>query len=218
MELSDFSKYLFRQPKGWKVKPVLERDPSYARYVAEMAERQRQNPSLRRMLAVPDGMSKEDFIFSLQPKSTQEIMLKQKDPDYKRDWSEPLPDNVIANPNARTTDELVGARNVPIDQLLNYELMRRRPKNSEGQSELSGAAEETKKRAAHHFQVTPPAPNPTDAQRITQLTSLKPYSPPGEEWKTLTTWQAFKHWLLGGKVEQRKDSHIGWQYGYWRKK
>ena len=145
----------WKTSSGWKITPKLEGDPVYARYVQRMAEEQRKLSPPKPRPVKPEGMSDEDFIFSLQQPSTQAIITKQKDPNYKgRDWTAPLPDNWLANPDATTVEEHVGERNVTAEEFSHIESVRRRPKNQLGQSDWE-TPKETKDRAVDHFRSHP---------------------------------------------------------------
>lgn len=194
---------------GWRIIPKLHGDPLYADYVKRMAAEQLKTQPRRPKPVKPEGMSQEEWIFSMQPKSTQEIMIKQKDPDYKRDWSAPLPDNVLANPNAKTKEELIGERRLSLEEISHVEAIRRRSKNSLGQSEASSTSKETRERAAHHFNVTPPALlTDEEIHALTDLAALPDSVPatfPPQEWKKLTPLQAIWHWLKGGEIKRSKE-------------
>lgn len=207
--MSDLNQF-FKYKTGWRVKPKLEGDPRYAEYVKRMADAQRALDPERYNKpkpVKPDGMTKDEWIFSMQEKSTQEIITKQKDPDYKRDWSAPM-----ADPTVRREDGSIdiNERKVSIDEASHIESIRRRSKNTLGQSELSGTSKEDKSRAGHHFLVSPPA-NLTAAE-MELVTPLKPLAegvpaslPEKETWKKLTTWQALMHWAKGGRVRRDKE-------------
>lgn len=201
----------FKYKTGWKIKPKLSGDPVFADYVKRMSDAQKALDPERYnkpKSIKPDGITNEDWIFSMQEKSTKEILTKQKDPSYKRDWSAPLPDNVLANPNASSKEELIGERDLTIQEISHVESIRRRPKNSLGQSEKSAFDQEKRDHAIDHFRSSPNLKtlSKEDMARLTELKFAPPEAIietiPQYEWKKLTTWQAIKHWFKGGKVRR----------------
>lgn len=203
---------------GWRIKPKLNGDPEYAKYVKRVADEQRKaNPEIynRPKPIKPEGMSQEDWIMSMQAPSTKDLLEKHKDPNYKRDWTAPLPDNVLANPEAKTKDELIGKRDLGIDEISHFEAVRRRPKNSLGQSELSSTSKESRERAAHNFLVSPPALLTEDEiQGVTNLTKpveAIPATAPASEWRDISVWRAIYHFCTGNKVRRVKKDGGGWQ-------
>jgi len=202
---------LFKSKEGWRINPKLSGDPNYADYVQRMAKAQREaNPELynRPKPVKPEGMTKEEWIFSLQAKSTQEIIMKQKDPDYRRDWSSPFE----IDPTVRKEDGSIdtGERSVSIDEFQSFKSMQRASKNSLGQSEESSVTKESRDRGAHHFVVSPPAKiTEAEKDKVTTLTApIKgvPASLPEYEWKNLSVIGAAWHWLKGGKVKSVKKN------------
>jgi hypothetical protein len=199
---------------GWRIKPKLSRDPEYARYVERMAKQVRaENPELysRPKPVKPEGMSQEDWIYSMQAKSTQEIITKQKDPDYKRDWTEPLPENVLANPNAKTKGELVGKRAVTLEEVSHVEAIRRRSKNTRGQSDKSSVSKESKVRAMDHFLHHPGVPENLlsddeiiAAKDIPTPVKGKPASLQPNDWREVGVMKAIYNFCTGKKVRYRK--------------
>ena len=97
----------------------------------------------------------------------------------------------------------VGAHNIIVE-----ENRRRSQKNTLGESQLSSASDERKELARQAFTCTPPAPlNSVEKQKITELEKLQEIKEPVYEWRPLTTWQAFKHWIKGGKI--KREDEIG---------
>lgn len=195
------------EEKGWVVKPLLKPSVRHLAEVKGMADYLKTINVIKHAPPKPEGMSKEDFIFSLQANSTKEIITLQKDPDYVRDWSSPMPDGWLAVKDAKNLDEMTGRRELDLDQVNLVETIRRRSKNTFGGSDRSGVSEESRKRAIHHFEVHPPA-NLTEDQKK-QITDLKPpvkgiVASTVEVWKPLTKWQAIKHWIKGGKIRRDK--------------
>jgi hypothetical protein len=201
--------------KKTDLKHRTEQHQSYAEHVAAL---QRESRPVRPKPVQPEGMSREEWIESMQPKSTQALIAKHKDPSYVADNSRPLPDAAIANPNAKSLDELVAVRQLDPIQVSHVEATRRRPKNSIGQSPKSATTKEKRESAIHHFEVSGHAIiKPEDVDRV--IKKLEPIvnvaqSEPVEVWKPLTFWQAVKHWLQGGKVKRSEEQPNQW--GAWR--
>lgn len=202
----------FKNKNGWRIKPLLKSN-GYSDYVIQMAEvLKKTNPSVynRSKVEKPNGVSREDWILSMQSKSTQEIINKQKDPNYSgRNWIEKLPENVIANPNALTKEELVNERDLNLEEISHVESIRRRPKNSIGQSDLSSISKESKNRAIDHFRSHPSLleSDLTDSQ-LSSIKKLNDHlngaivTSPQYEWRKMSFWKAIKHWLKGGKIRR----------------
>lgn len=193
---------------GFMIRPKLSGDPEYAAYVQDMAKSLRAahpNAYNRPKPTKPDGMTTEQWIMSMQAQSTQVLLEKHKDPDYKRDWSAPLPDNVLANPKADSLDELTNKRDLSLDEIKNYHFPGKY--NTLGQSSKS-AFEDTKDKAKHAFMVTPPALlSETEMKSVAVLTPPVegvPTTMPAEEWKPMSTWEAIKHKIKGNKVKLNK--------------
>lgn len=203
---------------GWRIKPKLSGDPVYAKYVERMAKEVRaDNPELynRPKPVKPEGMSEADWIFSMQAKSTQGIIEKQKDPDYKRDWTEPLPDEYLANPDAKSVDEMTGNRrelgDLDRDQEEHYKSFRRKSKNTRGQSDESSVSKESKVRAMDHFLHHPGLPEHslTDdqiiaAKDIPKPVQGKPASLQPDDWRQVGVMKALYNFCTGKKVRYRK--------------
>lgn len=199
---------------GWRIKPKLHGDAAYAKYVERMAAEQRKlNPPKPRPIK-PDGMIEEDFQFSLQCKSTQAIITAQKDPDYQRDWTAPIPENYLANPNAKTVEEMVGTRSVSAEEMKSYgQLMERQShsRNTLGQSEL-GSTRDAKNRAIDHFISHPGVPerllSDEELIAIREITTGPkgiPASLPQYEWKKIPAWKALWMKLTGKQVRSERE-------------
>lgn len=193
-------------------KPLDKRNDQDQSYAESVANQLRQSNPPKPRPVCPEGMSKEDWYASMQSPSTKALMQKHSDPDYVADLSRPLPDNVLANPNAKTLDEMVNLRKRDPDQEAHIEAIRRRPKNSVGQSILSATTKQAKERAIDHFLHSPPADiTKEDENRITKLNQLDAVPAQTQEvWKPMTLWQAVKHWLKGGKV-RKSDRQGSWR-------
>lgn len=207
MELfEDLESLLVKKPSlgaGWRIIPKAQGDPKYAAYVKRMAEELSKIPKKPKPIK-PLGMSEKDFIFSLQSKSTQEIITLQEDPNYKRDWTAPLPESYLANPTAQTTEELIGQRNLSPNEISHFESRRRASKNTFGQSDWV-APVEAKNRAIDAFRSHPSIPQShlTDEELIA-IEDLKPIAkgiPPTRhyEWIEIPTWKAWWFKLIGGR-------------------
>lgn len=114
----------------------------------------------------------------------------------------PNPTNWLANPDATNMDEAVGERIFTVEEVRLQEDIRHKNRNSLGQYDMSGAEKELKDKAIDAFNLTPPAPlDKVQIERITKIKQIVELKELKYEWKPLTTWQAFKHWIKGGKVE-----------------
>lgn len=195
---------LFSLGNGWKIIPKLDGDPEQAKYIKRVANEMRKLTPARPKPVKPDGMSQDEWILSMQSPATRELMEKHKDPEYKRDWTAPLPDNVLANPNATTKEELVGEREATIEEINHIEAIRRRSKNTLGQSERSGVSSESRARGAHAFCVSPPA-RLTD-EEIQMLTKIEPIE------------NSMPATLPEPEQKKRYPSIMDWITGAWKKK
>jgi len=197
---------------GWFVKPKLEGDKEFAKYVHRIAEAKKlANPDVynRPKPVKPEGMSQDDWILSMQAASTKEIIAKQKDPDYKRDWTAPLPDNVLANPNAKTKEELVGERPYDLSAWSHFESIRSWPRNSLGQSEKKSVSDSSIESAKHHFMVSPPALLTEDEiegvkDLIAPPKGRPATAPPPQEWREVGVWEALINFCKRKPVRYRK--------------
>lgn len=199
----------WKTKNGWRIIPKLSGDPRYAEYVGRVAEAQRKaNPAPIRPVK-PENMTVSEWILSMQEPSTKEIIRKQEDPNYQRDWSEPLPDNVLANPEAKTKEELIGARSITNEEYDIYEGHRRKSKNTLGQSKLSAFSKEARERGAHSFLVSQPVElSKEEIEALTDLTDPVegiPASVPQTEWRKIPWYKAMWHWIRGGEVKRTRD-------------
>lgn len=115
----------------------------------------------------------------------------------------PMPDGWKAIPNAKTLDEAVGARHIdPIEQS-HFQAIRRRPKNSFGQSEKSGVSPSRREAGIQAFRYTPPA-KVTQKEVESRAVNLVQYKsePMTEEWVQIPWYKALIHWIKGNKVKQ----------------
>lgn len=165
-----------------------------------VAELKRKYPPKPRPVK-PDGMSEADFILSLQASSTMRT-LKMTDKELEEYRARPMAENWKAVPNAKTTDEAVGARPLDIEEISHIESIRRRPKNSTGQSEGTATPKEARDKAAAAFIFTPPA-KVTKAEVDQKAVNLVQYKsePMTEVWREMTWWQALVHRIKGNKIK-----------------
>lgn len=97
------------------------------------------------------------------------------------------------------------ARQIPVSGIINFEKMRRSPKNSIGQSEKSAFSEERREAGRHAFEFSPPTPiTEQDKEKIVKLEKIEILKETKEEWRPLTRMQALKHWLTGGKIRKEE--------------
>ena len=84
------------------------------------------------------------------------------------------------------------------------EAIRRRPKNSKGQSLGSSVTPDKKEKGVQGFIFSPSA-KPTAEEIATRAANLVEYKsePAREVWVNMTWYQALFHRLMGGKVEHR---------------
>lgn len=98
--------------------------------------------------------------------------------------------------------ELV-ARSISIEEFNIFKQMRQSSKNTIGQFEGSSPSEERKQKAALAFQFTPPIElTEVEIEKLTRLQPIKELKELKYEWKPMTSWQAFKHWLKGGRIRK----------------
>ena len=122
------------------------------------------------------GEEKERFHFSLQPKSTQDAITRQKTRNPKDDLDyllRPMPD-CVAVPNAADKDALTGIRNVPIDDIMLHEDIRHKARNTRGTEDLSNLTMESRKRGLEAFTSSKPAELTLDElKKVTKLEEMK---------------------------------------------
>ncbi len=166
---------------------------SYAHYMAKMlqvSEAQREeNRKLAEIRKQRHGIDPH-----AQQPSTLAIMARPKEDDEKH-WLRHLPEG--AQIRDKDGNVNIGERAVTIEEISHVEATRRRPKNSQGQSELSATTEEKKEASVNAFICSPPARlSPEEIQKVSQIA---PYTPPPpippkpERPKTLAS--RFVHWL-----------------------
>lgn len=188
----------------WKVgeftvKPLLERRPGMAEYTEALAAQVR---ALNIEKKPPS---------TVQQPSTQATLDRDPAKDAEH-WNRPLPKEVVEKNkqlveayragDLATLDHLVDARNVTPDEYILIDGLRKKPKNSIGQTTFKGASDAAIEKAVHSFLFSPPAQlTPEERKRITEMT---PYSPPPmpiveikEEKKTLAGHFMHYLWKMG---------------------
>jgi hypothetical protein len=91
-----------------------------------------------------------------QAESTMRTLSRDPRDDFA--WqNRPLPENWKAKPDAETLEAMVGEREVDLGLVSMEETRRRRPKNSDGQSEKSATTPERREKAIDAVIYTPPA-------------------------------------------------------------
>ncbi len=125
---------------------------SYAHYMAKMltySEAQREeNRKLAEIRKQRHGIDP-----TAQQPSTQAILARPKEKDEEH-FFRPLVDCYIRDKDGNID---VGERPVTIEEVSHVQAIRRRPKNSIGQSEKSATGEERKEAAVHTYLCSPPA-------------------------------------------------------------
>ncbi len=160
-----------------------DRIEKHLKHVGEMAEELRKLP--RPKPNVPTEWNgkpvesltpeeRKDFIFSMQPKSTQDAITRQKtrSPEEDNDWLlRPMPD-CLANPEAKTLDELTTKRPVdPSDVLLHNSAKSNR--NTWGESKASSVTNERRTAGVEAFTYSKPAnPSDKDLRRLMSLNEI----------------------------------------------
>ena len=123
-----------------------------------------------------DNEERERFHFSMQPKSTQDAITRQKTRDPKDDLAyvlRPMPD-CVAVPDAKDLDTLAGLRNVPVSDIMLVEDLRRSQKNTKGTEDLSSLTVESRKRGIEAFTYSKPAELTLDElKKVTKLEEIK---------------------------------------------
>lgn len=200
-------------PPGWKVTELLPDDPKVLKHRKEvddfakiLAAIPREKPKLPtewngKPVKDLDAKEKEEFYFSLQPKSTQEAILAQRNRRPEDDLDHllrPMPD-CVANPNAKSLDELTSRRPLDPSEVLIAESLRKSGRNALGQSTGSSASSERKEKATWAFTYSPPAEiTEKDFKRIEELKPLKAVvaeTPPPKAEKKLPLRERLRLWF-----------------------
>lgn len=127
----------------------------------------------------------------------------ERDPSKDELWAKRTvnPIAAYADPDA---EKCFAATGRSMDQILHFEAIRRRPKNTIGQSENKGYSEERKQLAISAFTCSPPAKlTPTEIERVTRIEPIKEIKKL-EVWKPMTFWHAMWHRLKGNKIKQEE--------------
>lgn len=132
---------------------------------------------------------------------------KSEDAAWQARLTGPLPEGWQAVPKAKTIDEAVGMglRKLDPEEISHVESVRRRPKNSTGQSMKDGISPLKRDRAVAAITCSPPARvTPQEVQqRAVNLVEYKS-EPLKEEWVDIKWYQAIIHWIKGNKVKQQE--------------
>lgn len=202
----------------YKTKELKERNQSDKEYAESMAQAIQRAGTAKPKPVKPEGMSKEEWYASMQSPSTQAILLRDPSKDEEhfnrlldvdRAQVEKSGEEVVINAEKRIAD-------YGMAQINHLEAVRRRAKNSLGQSKQSATDKETKDSAVHHFLVSPPAKlTKEEEKQVTQLSQPQAVvAQPQltkEVWVEMTWYQALVHWLKGNKIEKRDEHLSSWR-------
>jgi hypothetical protein len=129
-----------------------------------------------KLIADLSPSEREDFIFSLQPKSTQDAMIAQRTRKPEDDLEyvlRPMNPDYLAVKDAKNLDELTAARNLSPQEYAVYNKMRQSQKNTLGDSKAPGISSESRERAIHAFTYTKPyEPNLKELSKLKKLTAI----------------------------------------------
>jgi predicted RND superfamily exporter protein len=165
------------------------RDPFMTNKVDEMVEKMKARGYVKRPAT------------TVQAASTMANLERQKT-GKPRDWDAAII-GWEANPDAEEVFRTVNKAS--IDDLSHATSVRKSAKNELGQSELSATTPERRLSAIHHFEVAGSvAAEKVDLAKVTGIEPIKSEAPK-EEIRKLSAWQAFKVWLVGGKVWEGKE-------------
>ena len=190
-----------------------ERNAEDAFYAQRMAEalnvdaQREENKKIQAIRAKRAGMDLQTYLTRQEP-STQATLDRDPKDDLKH-WGRPLPENAQVRDKDGNVD--IGERAVTIEEVSHIESIRRRPKNSTGQSEKSSAGEERKEAAENAFICSPGVSlenlNPEERARIQRP---KPYEePPVLAVETAKVAPAKDSWFKGGAT---------WWANFWWKR
>lgn len=155
----------------------------------------------------PEGMTEEEFILSLQAPSTRRT-LTMTPLEHAEYMARPLltMDEVKAVKDAdfSTPEGIkrgIGQRDLSLEEIHTFETMRRRPKNTTGQSDKSATTPEKKETASQAFIFSPPA-KVTREEIRERAVNLKEYKTELKEvWIELPWWKALWHRIRGNKIQ-----------------
>jgi hypothetical protein len=127
-------------------------------------------------IAELSGEEREAFLLSMQPKSTQDALAKQKDRPAEEDLEfvlRPISEDYLAVKDAQSLDELVPARPISPQEFTSFMSMRASRGNRKGESKASSVSPEKRERAIEAFMYSPPAkPTLGDMKRLKSLTEM----------------------------------------------
>jgi predicted DNA-binding protein (UPF0251 family) len=186
------------RPVPFKEIPLTTRNLEDVLYAEEMAKIVREKverserPNVPRLDPNLSPAEREKAILALQSPAMQKIMLETDEEKAKRlsdlstvSFEKAAVDPALAKELAHTVAtggildpdkvaELVKPRKISPEEYAHAEAIRRRPKNTDGQSELSGTTKETKEKAASAFTCSPPADlTPNQKAQVQHLTAIK---------------------------------------------
>jgi len=171
----------------------------YAHYMAKMLQASEAQREENRKLAEIRKQRRGIDPHAQQP-STLAIMARDHKDDEKH-WLRHLPEGVQIRDKDGNID--IGERPVTIEEASHIESIRRRPKNSTGQSEKSSASDEKKEIAADAFMYSPGIEfKDLTAEERQRITQIAPYSelPPSPVQETPKVTDK-KFWLYGHYLE-----------------
>lgn len=137
-----------------------------------------------------------------QAASTQRTL--DRDPKDDEAWFfRPLPENWKAVPSAKTIEEAVGTRGLNPIEISHVESIRRRPKNSLGNTQRSSVSGASRARGIDAILFSGPATVTKQEikDRAVNLTAYKSTPPPQEVWVELPWYKALFHWFRGNKIK-----------------
>lgn len=160
---------------GWRIKPLIVGDPKQAEYVARMVrEIEEERVRLGIQKKPPSTIQAASTIKAIE-------LQKTRDPKDDKAWANrPLPESTIeaakrlnkaiVEGDIDTIKEMLPHRIITPEEYSHFEAIRRRPKNSIGQSEESSVSDEAVLKAIHAFTYSEPAVlTEADKEKITTL-------------------------------------------------
>lgn len=201
-------------PEGWRMVPFpVEKIEAHERNAKEIAKLIDAIPRVKSK--APDTWNgkpvesltaeeREAFIFSLQPESTQKAIVAQKSrkPSEDNDYLLRPIENAVANPEAKSLDELTAKRTLGIEETLLVEDIRRKGRNTQGQSAQGSVSEEKRTAGIEAFTYSKPAePSDADIKRLLKLREMKAvipspiYDPEPAKPKDLGRLERFRLWF-----------------------
>ena len=176
-------------PQGWKVsEPYREmRDKkNFDRILAEVKAGPRPPPPVvpemfnGKKVAELNAEEREAFYVSMQPDSTKKAIELQKTraPEDDLEWIlRPMP-ACVANPEAKSHDELVSKRPLDSQEVILVEGLRRASKNTVGTSDASSVDQEKRDKGIWAFTYSKPAdPSIKELRRLKKLDEMEAVQP-----------------------------------------